>query len=270
MNAMSDIGGTIMKLSLVGSCVLHVALTAAAAQPSGIERFAEGRIALDKYKDCPAALGAFRSVEAQYQNDPAWLYYTSSAEACLKNYEEAYRLFSRYAKSHPTNIDVQDRLAEYSYLARKQREQTAARAEADAVATKKNAEQAAELKRRKTNVTGLWERQDGTKFRFRQDDNAEVWGYPVDAYQAGATMVDTGELVVMGDFRAGVLTGSIKNFFDRDIVNSCGQKSRRHDFRLTPSADGTHLSGEQDSVEYDRDCARTERTRGLSFSRVAK
>src|SRR5258708_3784725 len=78
---------------VVGTCPLCVT---ASAQQSDAEKFGEGRLALEKHKDCPGAHDALSSVSSEGQKEPMWIFYMAETEECLQNYDRALDLYKQY------------------------------------------------------------------------------------------------------------------------------------------------------------------------------
>lgn len=94
----------------------------ASAQSDG-EKFAEGRIALDKYNDCPAALKALQGVSETGRQNPIWISYMAKASECVKNFRDALTYYEKYNQLVPGNGEVVNKIGELRYLARKQQDE---------------------------------------------------------------------------------------------------------------------------------------------------
>lgn len=92
------------------------------AQSDG-ERFAEGRIAFDKYKDCPAALKSLEGVSQAGRNNPLWIYYFAQVNECVENFQEALTYYEKYNLLVPGQGEVVDKIGELRYKARKQQDE---------------------------------------------------------------------------------------------------------------------------------------------------
>lgn len=84
------------------------------AQSDG-EKFAEGRIAMDKHNDCTSALDSFQSMSAQSKKDPTWIYYMAKVKECLNDQEEALDLYTKYNLLRPGTGEIVDKIGELSY-----------------------------------------------------------------------------------------------------------------------------------------------------------
>src|SRR5262249_22317764 len=65
------------------------------------EKFAEGRVALDKFKDCPASLQALEGVSAEGRKNPLWVYYMAQANECLRRLSDAVHYCEQYDRLSP-------------------------------------------------------------------------------------------------------------------------------------------------------------------------
>jgi len=83
------------------------------------EKFAEGRIALDKFKDCEAAYKALSGVSEQTRKEAMWLFYMGKATECLKKYDESLCYYRAYSKLVPPNAELLDKIGELQYQADK-------------------------------------------------------------------------------------------------------------------------------------------------------
>jgi tetratricopeptide (TPR) repeat protein len=89
---------------------------------SDAEKFAEGRVAFDKYKDCPAALKALEGVSQQGRSEPLWVYYMAQTHECLGNIEAALDYYQKYNALVPGQIPVIEKMADLRYKLSKARE----------------------------------------------------------------------------------------------------------------------------------------------------
>jgi tetratricopeptide (TPR) repeat protein len=95
--------------------------TAASAQ-SDETKFAEGRTAFDKYKDCPTALRAFDAISPEGRRDPVWISYMARTQKCLGNIPEAVRYYEQYDQLVPGQVDVINTIGDLRYQLVKQEE----------------------------------------------------------------------------------------------------------------------------------------------------
>jgi hypothetical protein len=89
-------------------------------------KFAEGRTAFDKYKDCPAALRAFDAISPEGRRDPVWISYMAHTQECLGNLAEAVRYYEQYDLLVPGQVDVISKLGDLRYRLSKQADDAAA------------------------------------------------------------------------------------------------------------------------------------------------
>jgi hypothetical protein len=113
--------------------ILTLSITAFAQTDA--ERFAEGRVAFDKFKDCPGALQALEAVSAEGRKNPLWVFYMAKATECLNKFDDALRFYEEYDRMIPGQAAVLDKIGELRYqlglrrrkeeadLARKQKEE---------------------------------------------------------------------------------------------------------------------------------------------------
>jgi len=118
---------------------------------SDADNFAEGRVALDKFKDCPTALKALNSVSEDGRKDPMWVYYMARTFECLTNYTQAIRYYTNYDTLMPGQPSILEKLAELRYMARKtaeaevlKKKKDQAESEQKAILEQKKSEKAAE------------------------------------------------------------------------------------------------------------------------------
>ena len=87
------------------------------------DRFAEGRVALDKYKDCPAAIKALEQVSSQSRQEPLWMFYMARSKECVGNLEEALDYYQKYSNAVPASQpQVSEKIGELRYLVNKKKE----------------------------------------------------------------------------------------------------------------------------------------------------
>ena len=83
------------------------------------EKFSEGRVALDKFKDCGAALSALGEISETGRKDPLWSYYMAKATDCKQDYAKALPFYVEYNRLVPGQSQILERIAELKYLIRK-------------------------------------------------------------------------------------------------------------------------------------------------------
>lgn len=127
--------------------ILILMATLALAQ-SDPEKFAEGRVALDTHKDCPAAYRALSGVSENGRKDAMWIYYMGKTTECLKKYEDALSYYRAYSKLIPPNAELLNKIGELQYEAHKEAEEqknaddlAAQKSEAQALAAKQVADE---------------------------------------------------------------------------------------------------------------------------------
>ena len=76
------------------------------------DKFAEGRVALDKFKDCPAAL---KALDAVSEGNAEWALYMAKTHECLSNYEEAIHFYKAYDTLAPGHSEIAEKIAELRY-----------------------------------------------------------------------------------------------------------------------------------------------------------
>lgn len=105
---------------------------------SDAELFSQGRIAFDKYHDCPAAEKALSAVSVAARNDPTWgpvwMSYMARTEECLGNLQQAIIYWEQYDQKKPGQADVINSLADLRYRLQKQQEAEAKKAADEASA----------------------------------------------------------------------------------------------------------------------------------------
>ena len=140
--------GTMRFFLVLFVLIAFLDIETSAAQTDA-DRFAEGRVALDKFKDCDAAYKALSGVSDQMRKEAMWLYYMARTTECLKKYGESVGYYKAYTKLIPPNPELLDKIGEVKYLADKQD------AEAAKLARVKDAQDAREQKLR--SVMGKWQ-----------------------------------------------------------------------------------------------------------------
>ena len=159
------------------------------------DKFAEGKIAFDKYEDCPASQDAFLSVSAEGRQNPLWNYYIAQTYECLKKYDIAIKYYEAYNQSVPGQPAISDKLADLRYNLKKQKAEDEAR---KAVKEKDAADKAA-VEARRNNLAGFWMGNNGIRYKFSQHDAKEVYGYNI----------SKNNLTLSGKIMSGHLKGQI-------------------------------------------------------------
>lgn len=93
---------------------------------SDADLFNEARIAIDKFKDCPAAVKALNEVSAQGKRNPIWIYYKARASECANDLAESLSQYREYNRIAPGHQEILDKIGELEYKLRKQQEDNAA------------------------------------------------------------------------------------------------------------------------------------------------
>jgi hypothetical protein len=109
-----------MQLCLM--IAVGLAFSSTALAQTDAEQFAEGRTALDKFKDCPAALKALEEVSAEGRKNPLWLFYMAKTTECLNRFSDALRFYEEYDHMIPGQTAVLDKIGELRYAIRKKEE----------------------------------------------------------------------------------------------------------------------------------------------------
>lgn len=95
--------------------VLGFAFSMTAFAQTDAEKFAEGRVALDKFKDCPAALKALETVSEEGRKNPLWAFYMAKVHECLSNNEEAIEYYKKYDALIPGQVEILEKIVEIRY-----------------------------------------------------------------------------------------------------------------------------------------------------------
>jgi hypothetical protein len=82
---------------------------------SDAQNFAEGRVALDKYKDCKASLDALGGVSEDGRKDPVWVFYMAKANECMNRAADALRYYEEYDRLLPGQAPVLDKIGDLRY-----------------------------------------------------------------------------------------------------------------------------------------------------------
>ncbi|MGA3102195.1 MAG: hypothetical protein ABSD61_10065 [Terracidiphilus sp.] len=128
------------------AALLFFAVAPSSAQQNDGELFAEGRIALDKYKDCAASLNALKQVSPEGQKNPMWIYYMAKANECAGNIADALNYYKAYAATNPSP-EITEKIGDLQYKVDQQVERERAayaqRAAQEAAAEARRSAQAA-------------------------------------------------------------------------------------------------------------------------------
>jgi hypothetical protein len=121
----------------------------AASQSNDVLLFQEGRVALDKYRDCPTALKAFSSVpdNSPVRTDPIFAHYMYRTYDCLGDIDNALKWFQVFAERVPQSAETINTLADLRYRKTKADELSAAAAVKSAAAAEAAKRASAELSR---------------------------------------------------------------------------------------------------------------------------
>lgn len=122
--------------------VFAVTANAGRAQlPSDSELFAQGRVALDKYNDCPSAKRSFEAESVNAQDSAVWLEYTARASECAGYLEAALGYYERESKKLPGTARLIDKVGELRYRIQSLRDQAARKAEQENALARQKTEQ---------------------------------------------------------------------------------------------------------------------------------
>jgi hypothetical protein len=199
------------------------------------DKFAEGKIAFDKYDDCPAALDAFLAVSAEGRQNPLWNYYIAQTYECLAKYDIAIKYYEAYNELVPGRPAITEKLADLRYNMNRQKvEDEARKAAMEKAAVDKDAVEA-----RRNNLSGFWIGNNGVRYKFNQDDTNEVYGYNT----IKNNLMLSGK-IISGHLKGQIFDGKWRN---RVIVNGeekCpGAFYPNADFDFKISDDGNSLEG---------------------------
>lgn len=101
--------------AFMAASVLLIAFSAPLLGQADAQSFAEGRLALDKYKDCQAAEDAFNRASAAFRNTPGWSIYMARTKECLGKLSDALALYQTYYGMVPTANDVINKIGDLTY-----------------------------------------------------------------------------------------------------------------------------------------------------------
>lgn len=108
----------IRQLALVGlfiAFVLALSVQLKAQSREDAQKFAEARIAIDKYKDCAASLKALESISEEGRKNPLWVYYMGKSQECLNNLEMALKYYDQYSSLVSADAELIDKIADLRY-----------------------------------------------------------------------------------------------------------------------------------------------------------
>jgi len=105
-------------LYLLGVVVIAFFCFDPAMAQSDMEKFAEGRVSLDKFKDCFAAIEALETVSSEGRNNPLWVFYMAKTHECLANPGIALEYYQKYNSLVPGQREIIEKLAELRYEAK--------------------------------------------------------------------------------------------------------------------------------------------------------
>src|SRR4051812_38541504 len=84
-------------------------------------KITEAQYALDK-NDCKAAKEALNEVSEEGRKQPFFNYYSAIADSCLNDLDSAIYHYNKYLESVPDNPEVIKKIAEISYLNKKNKQ----------------------------------------------------------------------------------------------------------------------------------------------------
>jgi hypothetical protein len=137
-----------------------LAIPPVAAAQSDVDRFTEGRIALDKYKDCPAARKALELVAADspVRHDPIYAFYMGRTYECVRDLPAAVKWYELYMSKVPATAELLDKMGDLRYRLSKDLEAKAKDEEAKAKKRQEVEATAAALDDRWTSLRASFER----------------------------------------------------------------------------------------------------------------
>ena len=130
--------------------------TAFGQKRSDADLFTEARIAIDKFKDCPAAVKALNEVSDAGKRDPIWIYYAAKSSECANNLVESLKQYRQYNQLSPGHAEIIDKIGELEYRLRKQRESDSAAEQQRQDAARKEETAKMQLTRSLNRVAGSW------------------------------------------------------------------------------------------------------------------
>ena len=107
------------KLFLLSTFLLFLAT--AFPQANDAIKISEARLAIEKYKDCKAALDALREVSNNGKQNPLFLLYAGKTFDCLNRFDSAIYYYTKYVDAYPNATDIIQRIAELNYEKRKEK-----------------------------------------------------------------------------------------------------------------------------------------------------
>jgi len=117
-----------MRVALVLLVVSMTASRCSAQGQSDSEIFAQGRVALDKYKDCTAARGAFEAESPAAKDSAIWLDYAARASECTGDLGLALDYYERELKKLPGTPRLIDKVGDLRYRIQSLQDQAARKA----------------------------------------------------------------------------------------------------------------------------------------------
>lgn len=206
------------------------------------EKFAEGRIALDRYKDCKAADAALDSVSENGHKQAMWIYYKARTQECLQNYEASIGYYQQYLKSVPGNSEIIDKIAEMRYRLRKVEEQN-----------RQHIADQEELERRRLDLSGQWRISQscddlgGQIIDLKQSSISVVSGDPNALISLEGHTMDGKRKLNYGIKKNGIYYLGFTDVWSRRAKAACPNDTNDPapdtNFELRLSADGTELEG---------------------------
>jgi hypothetical protein len=235
-----------MRLSLlVIAAVFPVSL--AAHSQTDAESFAEGRVALDRYHDCPNSVAALERVSSGARS-AFWYAYAGRAYSCVGRLNDAVSAWQAFDRLSPGHPEVVDSIADLRYRLTV-RSQAQAEAERERQAAERQRQAAADsLSARLRDISGTW--QEATYPTV----TISVAGSTVTAY--GRNSNGTRKLFE-GTFHAAapptVLPYVTGTYFLRTPPSGCdgSEVDLTPPIMLNVSADGRHLHGSLSSYQWN-------------------
>jgi tetratricopeptide (TPR) repeat protein len=82
-------------------------------------KITEAKLAIEKYKDYPAALKALKEVSSEGQKDPLYIYYSAVANEQTGNLQLAIDFYKKYLSIFPNKTEIIEKIADLNYKLKK-------------------------------------------------------------------------------------------------------------------------------------------------------
>ena len=231
----------IRDVSALSAALLLAAASSAALASDDGERFAEGRVAYDKFHDCQAAYRALSAVSVAGQQEPMWIYYEAQTLDCLGRYDEALKYYRQYKNLIPPNPQLLDKIGEVAYRASQAANEKHA---ADELATRQAAARA--------DISGNWQTHNSsqTVISLSETKNFIVKGTnSIEGYTYSG-------LYSEGNLN---LTADDPGEWNQKALHACPDLTPADpvEYNLNVSQDGQSLSGTRVTTQVDFDSCDT-------------